>query len=196
MASIKEKHIIQKRNILNEIRTNSMTLQELRFFSIYLGKINKDKPEDTRRVRFPMDDFKAIMDLGRIDIKYMKTVTNNLLCKVVNVPDDNGGYIGFQLFKKCKISKDKNEEWYIEIDSHDDALPLMFDFKREYFSYKLWNALRLRSSNQVRMYEILKQYETVGERILSVDDLKSYLGIGKNEYPRWNNFKCRVLDSC
>jgi len=173
-----------------------MTLQELRFFSIYLSKIHKNKPEETRVVRFPMADFQSIMDLGRIDIGYMKSVTNSLLCKVVNVPDERGGYTGFQLFKECTVSSDDNGEWYVEIDAHDKALPLMFEFKNKYFSYQLWNALRLRSSNQLRMYEILKQYETVGERILSLDDLRSLVGIGKDEYPRFGDFKTYVLNVC
>jgi len=75
-------------------------------------------------------------------------------------------------------------------------LPLMFEFKNKYFRYKLWNALRLKSSNQLRMYEILKQYETAGMRVLAVDELKELLGIRKDEYPRYNDFKNRVLDSC
>ena len=59
MATIKENYLVKKRNVLNEIRSNSMTLQELRFFSIYLSKIN---PLDisTRIVRFPIDDFNGI----------------------------------------------------------------------------------------------------------------------------------------
>ena len=196
VPTIKKNHLVQKRNVLNEIRANSMTLQELRFFSIYLSKIHKDRPEETRLVRFPMDDFKAIMELGRIDIKYMKGVTNSLLGKVVNVPDERGGYVGFQIFKRCKVSTDDSGEWYVEINAHDDALPLMFEFKDKYFSYQLWNALRLKSSNQLRMYEILKQYQTIGYRILTIEELKELLGIGKDEYPRWNNFKTRVLDAC
>jgi plasmid replication initiation protein len=178
-----------------------MTLQELRFFSIYLSKINKSNPEETRVVRFPMTDFQSIMELGRIDIGYIKNVTNSLLCKVVNVPieDEKGkyrGYTGFQLFKECVVSQDDSGEWYVEIDAHDKALPLMFEFKNKYFSYQLWNALSLRSTNQLRMYEILKQYQTAGERILSMEDLRSLLGIGKDEYPRYNDFKKWVLDAC
>jgi len=57
VAKIKKNYLILKRNVLNEIRSNNMTLQELRFFSIYLSKINKDKPAETRVVRFPLDDF-------------------------------------------------------------------------------------------------------------------------------------------
>ena len=197
MPKLKSDNLVKKRNVLNEIRANNMSLTELRFFSIYLSKINPAKPDDTRVVRFPLDEFRAIMELSsRLKLDHMKSTTNGLLGKVVNVPNERGGYEGFQLFKKCRVDKDKNDEWYVEIDAHDDALPLMFEFKSKYFRYKLWNALRLKSSNQLRMYEILKQYEEVGMRVLAVDELKELLGIKKDEYPRYNDFKNRVLDSC
>jgi len=195
MTKIRDNYVVTKRNVLNEIRANTMSLQELRFFSIYLSKIN---PADvgTRVVRFPIEDFKTIMELGRINIDHMKTITNSLLGKVVNVPNDSGGYTGFQLFKQCVVDMDEDDEWYVEIDAHDKALPLMFEFKDRYFSYKLWNALRLKSANQLRMYEILKQYERIGERIIPVVELKNLLGIEQSEYPRYGDFKRWVLDSC
>lgn len=195
MATVKENYLVKKRNVLNEIRSNSMTLQELRFFSIYLSKIN---PNDisTRIVRFSISDFQAIMELGRINLDYMKTITNSLLSKIVNIPTEHGGYTAFQLFKRCKVEIDDNVEWYIEIDAHDEALPLMFEFKDRFFSYQLWNALRLKSSNQLRMYEILKQYENIGTRILSIEELRNLLGIAKKEYKEYKNFRVRVLDAC
>jgi plasmid replication initiation protein len=196
MAKLKKNYIVQKKNVLNELRPNNMMLQELRFFSIYLSKIN-ETDKNTRIVRFSIENFKAIMELNsRIKIDYMKKVTNSLLCRVVNVPNESGGYTGFQLFKECRVDKDEDGEWYVEIDAHDKALPLMFEFKDRYFTYQLWNILRLKSSNQLRMYEILKQYQTIGYRILTIDELKSLIGIGKDEYLQWNNFKIRVLDVC
>lgn len=65
----------------------------------------------------------------------------------------------------------------MEINASDDALPLMFEFKNRYFTYELWNALRLKSPNQVRMYEILKQYEKIGTRTLTIKELRNLLGI-------------------
>ncbi len=195
--AVKKNNVIEKRNILNEIRCNNMHLQELRFFTIYLSKINARDVEKTRHVRFPISDFLAIMELKKVNIADLKQTTNSLLCKVVNVPTESGGYRGFQLFKECIVDKDKDDgTWYVEIDAHDSALPLMFDFKRDYFTYELWNALRLSSSNQLRMYEILKQYERVKERTVSIEELKKLLFIAENEYPRFNDFKNRVLDAC
>lgn len=180
--------------MLNELRTNNMSLQELRFFSIYLSKINA-REQSTRVVRFPLNDFKKIMELGRLNVPHLKNTTDNLLCKIVHIPTESGGYSAFQLFKECKVDKDENNEWYVEIDAHDKALPLMFDFKKNYFTYELWNALRLSSANQVRMYELLKQHQKQGEWIYTVQELRELLGIAPNEYKRFGDFKVRVLNT-
>ena len=126
--ALKGTELIEKKNVLNELRSNNMTLQELRFFSIYLSKINA-RDKSTRVVRFPLSDFQRIMELGRMNIKHIKQTTDSLLMNVVHLPDERGGYTSFQLFKECAVSQDDYGEWYVEIDSHDKALPLMFDFK-------------------------------------------------------------------
>ena len=116
------------------------------------------------------------------------------------VPNDKCGYDKFQLFKRCRVAKDEeNNEWYVEIDAHDQALPLMFEFKDKYFKYELWNVLNLESRNQVRMYEILKQYENIGKREVSVEQLKKWLGIKPDDYSESNgfaNFRVKVLEAC
>lgn len=195
MSDLFETAIVQKRNVLNELRANNLTLQELRFFSIYLSKINP-YDQSTRIVKFKLSDFQKIMDFKRLNIVQIKAAVDSLLTKLVHVPNENGGFSTFQLFKECIIDKDSGGEWYVSIDAHDKALPLMFDFKDRYFKYALWNALRLKSANQIRMYEILKQYETIGKREIKVSDLRELLGIAPNEYPRWDRFRDRVLDSC
>lgn len=195
MSELFETAIVEKRNVLNELRSNNMTIQELRFFSIYLSKIN---PYDvsTRVVRFPIEDFQRIMNFGKLNLGQLKASTDSLLGKIVHIPDEKGGFTSFTLFKRCRVSRDDNDKWFVEINASDDALPLMFDFKNRYFTYELWNALRLKSPNQIRMYEILKQYEGLGKRELPIKELRELLGIAPNEYDRWNNFKVRVLDSC
>ena len=189
---LKANNLVEKRNLLNEMKTNHMTLQEVRFFTIYLSKINA-REINSRYVRFPLEDFQSIMELGRLTIPNLQDTTDRLLSKIINIRTEKGGYVGFQLFSKCKVDEDENEEWFIEINAHDDALPLMFDFKKEYFTYELWNALKLNSPNQIRMYELLKQYEKTGERTISLKDLKDFIGIKEDQYPRFGDFKIRVL---
>jgi len=191
-----KKCIVEKRNILNEIIAREFTLQELRLFSIYLGRINA-RDLSTRVVRLGINQFYRTMGIYPQKVSYLKEVTNSLLTKVVNVPNKhNQGYSAFQLFKRCKIDMDSSGKWFFEIDAHDDALQLMFDYKRDYFKYELWNVLNLESTNQFRMYELLKQYEWLGERIISVEELKMLLSIKENEYQKFNDFKKGVLNAC
>ena len=195
MPKIKGTELIEKRNILNEIRKTNMTLQQLRFFSIYLSKINA-RDLSTRIVRFPLADFQKIMGLGKMNIQSFKNTVDSLLRNIVHIPTPTGGLNAFTLFTECTLEKDENGDWYVEINAHDKALPLMFDFKSHYFTYELWNALQLKSVNQLRMYELLKQYEHLGKREIAVLELRELLGISQKEYPRWDNFKIRILDSC
>ena len=197
--TLKGLELVEKRNVLNEIKKNDMTLQELRFFSIYLAKINA-RDISTRVVKFKLEEFQKIMDIQKMTIQHFKDLVDGLLQKIVHVPNEDGskGYTAFQLFKRCKVYEDENDfnQWHVEIDAHDDALPLMFEFKEKYFKYALWNVLRLTSRNQIRMYELLKQYESIGMREINLDKLKDWLGIEQNEYSRFERFKVRVLDAC
>lgn len=192
---LKKNNLVKKRNVVNEIREIDMTLTEYRFFTIYLSRINKDKPEQTRKVRFPLAEFMKIMDLKSYERRYIERSADRLLQKILTLPYETEGVIKFQLFKKCIISRDDNG-LYVEIDAHDEALPLMFDFKDKYFQYRVWNIYRLRSLNQFRMYELLAQWRNVGVKEWDVDDLKELLGIKAIEYPEYKTFRRDVLDVC
>lgn len=176
-----------------------MTIQELRFFSIYLSKINPNNV-DSRCVEFKLDDFKKIMDLGRINKKHIKEVFSRLMCKQVEIPISTEKRIGFSmvnLFNKCQCVYDEDEQdTIIIIDAHEDMLPLLFDLKQNYLKYELWNCLSLKSTNQIRLYELLKQYEALGVRIVEIDELKAMMGLAKNKYERYVDFKKYVVDVC
>ena len=195
MSDLFETAIVQKRNILNELRAKDLSLLELRFFSIYLSKINPRNIE-TRVVRFPLSDYQKIMKLGRINIPHLKASTDSLLGKKVHIPLESGGFTTIVLFDRCTVDKDKDENWFVEISANSSALPFMFDFKDRYFKYELWNTLYLKSSIQIRMYEILKQYEKIGKREIDISELRELLGIEPDKYSRLERFKAKVLDHC
>lgn len=192
---LKTTYIVEKNCFLNQIKDNHMSLEELRFLCIYLSRINA-RDVSTRCIRFTLSDFQKIMNIGRMNINFYKSVVDDLLGHVVHIPNDNGGLDSFQLFKKAKLFINDNHEFCVEIDVHDDALPLFFNLRGNYVTYELWNALRLKSSNQLLMYELLKQYEKFGKFEISVSELREYLSFVPGQYPQFERFKTRVLDSC
>ena len=192
---LKTTYIVEKNCFLNQIKDNHMSLEELRFLCIYLSRINA-RDVSTRCIRFTLSDFQKIMNIGRMNINFYKGVVNDLLGHVVHIPNNDGLIDSFQLFKKARLFIDDNQCVCVEIDVHDDALPLFFNLKGNYVTYELWNALRLKSSNQLLMYELLKQYEKFGKLEISVSELREYLSFVPDQYPQFERFKTRVLDSC
>jgi len=193
---------VNKSNVLNEVRNNRMTVSQMRFFTIYLSKINPKKIE-SREVIFKLEEYTKIMQFKQTNTTRLIKTAEDLLGLTIKYWDRTGRYssdgrVGFvmsQLFKRFRLYKGDDGEWYVSIDCHDDAVTLMFDLQKYYFKYQLWNALQLTSFNQQRMYELLKQYETAGERTVAVKDLREWLGLKPEEYLVWQNFKKRVLDS-
>lgn len=53
--------------------------------------------------------------------------------------------------------------------------------------------MKLNSSYAVRIYELLKQYQNIDKRVMSLEDLRDYLGINIEEYKRFTNFEIRIL---
>lgn len=190
---IDKNFVVEKSNIFVELKNINMTLQELRFFCIYLGRINA-RDISTRCVRFDLSEFREIMNLGRLNIKHLQDATNKLLCKVINIPKPSGGYKGFTLFKRVVVDKDESESWYIDIDCSDDALPYFFDLSSSgYVSYRLYNVLSLKSVHQIRLYELFKKYLKIGIVEISISDLHDYLCLSKS-YDRFERFRTCIID--
>lgn len=192
---IEPKFKIERSNDLNTFTPKGWSLTEVRFLAIYQSKINARKPEK-REVTFLLTDFCKIMGLHNLRVSNMKEVFKSLLCKPVFLQNDKEGIVGISLFNKCSLKQGDNGEWLVKIECHPDALPYMFEMKRNYFTYELWNALKLKSVNQVRMYEILKQYEKIGERTVEMAELKRMLGVEKHQYVEYSNFRRKVLEVC
>ena len=190
------KYKIERSNHLNALKPTGMTLTEVRFLAIYQAKINARDP-NTKLVSFTLDDFCEIMEIKKMSVTIMKKVVSKLLCKPIFLPNEDGspGFTGVPLFKKCKMHNHQGY-WYVDIECSEEVLPYMFEMKRNYFTYELWNSLRLKSINQLRMYEVLKQYEKIGTRTVYLEDLKNMLGINKNSQVKYQDFRRDVLEVC
>lgn len=64
---------------------------------------------------------------------------------------------------------------------------------QEYTKYRLRNVTNLNSEYSLKLYEALKQYEKIGERIYTVDELKKFLSVEK-QYDRFYDLKRRILN--
>lgn len=76
----------------------------------------------------------------------------------------------------------------------DPELKDMLLFIKEKFTqYRLQDVIKFQCTHSFRIYELIKQYESIGKRIITINEFKKYLGI-PGKYQRYNQFKERVLN--
>lgn len=95
------------------------------------------------------------------------------------------------LITTARTSKNNNVlELRISEDLKEDFIDL-----GQYTQYQLGNIMQIGSGHAVRIYELLIQYQNmhIKKREFTVNELKKYLGIEENEYPRFGNFEERIL---
>lgn len=193
---IKGNELVEKRDYLDRY-VRELGFQEGRLLRVYLSKIDARNLQ-SRYVRIPIKDFCTIMGwTTKPKLEYFRQRTKELLRIVIDGPDQEQNVVYAQtvLFQRCRVIVDKGQA-YVELNASDDALPLMFNFKKDYVSYRIGNILRLKSPNQCLMYEFLKRNEYYGGCEISVQELREKLGISPDEYKDMRNFKRAVLDVC
>ena len=81
----------------------------------------------------------------------------------------------------------------ISIQFHEDLAPYILNLQSHYTKYKLGYVMNFKSEYSFRIYELLKEYEKIGERTIPVDDLRNLLFIEKDTYTKYSHFKERVI---
>lgn len=81
----------------------------------------------------------------------------------------------------------------IELEFSQKLVPYLIQLQKLYTKYELRNILYLKSKYSIRIYELLKQYESIGKREFKVDEFKKIIGCDENKYTRMYDFEKYVL---
>lgn len=181
---------VKKSNVLNELRNANASLVEYRLFCVYLAHMSMNT--DDNMVKFSLADYARIAGLDRPRYLDLKAQANNIVGMTAFMPDDEGGFSVKNLIAEFKLFKE-NDQWMVSLECNPKIAPQIREQKGRFLRYKLYNTIYLKSYNQQRIYELLKQYEKIGVRVFDLPDLRAYLSIGENEYPVWYDFSSKVL---
>jgi plasmid replication initiation protein len=193
--------IIRKANNLIEARYK-FDIWETRFFLMLLSKIEKDE-KDIRSYRIWYKDIIYTFGLKSNHNAYdlLRAAVRRLMERtlVVNSEDENGvirehrysivTYANMLVHVPSHI--DRSTQEYIDVSISANAKHLLLQLQKCFTSYDLNNVTSL-GVYSIRIYELLKQYESIGSRVLGVDYLKNMFQI-MDEYPRFSNFYQKII---
>ena len=86
-----------------------------------------------------------------------------------------------------------HDEGIITFEVNKNIKPYLLDLTNNFTQYYFENIAKLKSSFSIRMYELLKQYESVGSRRVSIQYLKDFLSIESSKFKKYNDFKRFVI---
>lgn len=168
-----------------------LTLQEQRIVLILISMVNPKQDQEFQLYKMPVEMFKRIVGLeGEGYYSKMEAIISKLMRRAFKIDDPDGGWLILNWLSSCEYKKG---EGAIELEISAKLKPYLIDLKSHYTSYRLKNILPLRSGYSLRIYELLKQYEPIGERYLSLEELRQLMEIPNDEYAIYNNFKRKVI---
>jgi len=158
---------------------------------ICISKINPTKTRLENPYRFSVKEYCALADV-KIEGMHqaIKRELRNFQSKVL-IKYDEG------------LGRERIYNWTEHIDCWDNNNTYDIYFHKEleadlvaksrYTSYLLEAGFRLKSKYSLRLYEICKKWEAVGKTTISIETLRSMLGVSDDEYKQYAMFKKRCL---
>ncbi|MGE6964343.1 replication initiation protein [Bacillus thuringiensis] len=187
-VQIKENNIVSKSNTLIEANSR-LNLVEQKMLLCLASNIEPND-RDFKTYTFPIRQFHDLLGLsGSTKYTELSKITKELLSKVIEIR------IGEELIQVSWLSSAIYNRNKGTIDMRFDPLlkPFLLELSSKFTSYRLANIVKLKSTYAIRIYELLKQYEDLKERTISLENLRYYLD-AMEIYPNYANFKQRVLN--
>jgi hypothetical protein len=188
--------LIRKANDLVEARYK-FDIWETRLFLKMLTMIRSDD-KDFYEYKIYINDLIKDFQLENNKDTYqrVKDGARKLMTKIIRVlVKDEGNMVELEtpIIGAVKKTLDEGDGSYIKLAFFPEMKQFLLELKNRYLVYDFKNVSNLPSPYYVRIYELLKQYEKIGERRFTVTELKEILGI-TSEYKLYGHFKNKILD--
>lgn len=184
----KYKSLMVKSNYIIEA-SYKLSLQEQRIIYILLSKIKKDD-EEFKVYKFSV---KEIANTIKTNHKGMHSEVSknidNLRNKNLTIIKDNS----ILRIKWLSSAQYFVGQGTVELEFSPKLKPYLLQLKEQFTKLYLDRVINFNSYYSCRVYELLKQYQSIGKRILLVDDIRTMFCIETNQYSRYNDFKRKII---
>lgn len=183
--------LIIQHNKLVEARYR-LSLQEKRIILWLLTQISSDD-EDFKPHRLEINEFARMVGLKpKGQYKELQYITANLMKRAIKIHElENQEILQVSWLSSARYQIKKG---CVLLEFSPQLKPYLLQLKSHFTKLSLSDMMQLTSIYSMRFYELLKQYEIVGQRKISVKEIREYCGIVEGEYKRYNDFKKDVLE--
>lgn len=182
-------------NDLTVVKANSLieasyrlTLDEMRLLALTIGTMN---PKSNQQVfEFSVSEFVRQFPDVNEDRAYsqIKSAIERIAERWVKTEDEKH----VTKFRWVSSQTYFKNEGRFKIALTNEIMPYLTQLKGQFTQYQLNHISGFSSVHAIRLYELFTQYKRLGERYITVEELKKWLQL-EEKYDRYNNLNQRVL---
>ena len=165
---------------------------------LVLTLCSKIKSDDDMFMEFTMtvNEFANFLGIDNKDYEFNRTLKRK--CKILNNKDiemnlgtkENPDWLFFHWFEYIRYIPGTAT---IKMKFSPVLEPYLLNLKETYTKYRLGYVINFKSEYSFRFYEIMKQYESIGERTITIEEIKDLLMIDIDKYTKYSHLKAKVI---
>lgn len=181
------KNLVVKHNKLVEAQ-GRMTALEQKFVLGVVSQITSED-EDFKEYEITINEMINIFGIDQSNVyRVVDETANNIMDRPISIREGKS-VLHTRMFSSARYIKGEGTVKF----SFDPCLkPYLIQLSEQFTKYELENVINISSSHAIRIYELLKQYQTIGNRVFYTEELRSCLGL-ENNYKAFKDFEKRVL---
>lgn len=178
--------VITHSNQLTEARY-TLTVAEQRLIITLLSFISP-QDEDFKDYEIKLADFKVLLNLKSNTVySNVRDVLRKLQSRVIEIPRTN------EIMSWFSYSRYDQKRGTIIIRFDKALKPHLLQLKEQFTKYRLLVVAQFQSYYTIRIYMLLKQYETIGYREFELMEFRQILNISDDKYTMFKEFNRNVI---
>jgi len=196
-APDKGKSMVIKRYDRNVVvKSNELTgsyyklnLTSQKLVCIFISLLNSKERQMQNFYRVSLRELVYLLDIDK------SNDAQNIIVNAIRELNRNDMiYLGNKTWCSWLASFKIGMDGIVEFEFPEKLKPHLFELKHKFTAYRLGHIREMKTVKSIRLYELLKMHEKKGKWTVSIEELKKLLDIDINAYPKWHDFKKRIID--
>lgn len=192
--AVNKKTLVVQSNRLIEAKYR-LSVEEQKIIKILISQIQRED-ENFRDYEFRVKDLAEILGMGHKDIyRVLPKITERLMSRILKFYNpDTQTLLQTSWLSSAEYKKGQGT---VALCFDPKLRPLLLHLQSYFTKYELGQVMQFKGQYTIRFFELRKSFlgRYKKEVVFSLQDLWEMLGLRKNEYKEFFNFKNRVLES-
>ena len=180
-----KKEIVIKSNELNS-KTVFNSPNKSKIFALIICILQDNQNQEYYSIR--INELIRKLQLGKKNDVAIKKICDEMLTVTVDL-SHNGIYNKYTVFSNINTKKGG----YVSFEINSRIKPFIINQTQKFTKYLLKNIILLKSNYSIRLYELLKQYNSTNWLTIDVDELRNILNATQKSYKEFMIFNRNII---